>query len=88
MGLPKTLRPDAKGRVTLGSLAKGATGFAVSIDKHQRIVLEPLIEIPAHEKWLFDNKAALSQVKKGVDDAAKGNIVKKDFSIYLKKDEK
>lgn len=82
MAHAKTLRPDAKGRITLGSLAKGATGFSVSIDKQQRIVLEPLVEIPAREKWLFENKAALNQVKKGIQDAADGKITKKDFSQF------
>ena len=79
----KTLRPDSKGRITLGSLSDGVSGFKMTVDKQQRIILEPLVEIPAHEKWLFDNPIALRQIQKGVDDAAKGRVVKQDFSQYL-----
>ena len=83
MALAQKLRLDSKGRVTLGMLAKGATAFYVSVDKDHRIILEPLVEIPAREKWLFENKAALNQVKKGIHDAAKGKVKKHDFSKYL-----
>jgi hypothetical protein len=79
----KTLRPDAKGRINLGALAKGISGFNVSVDNEQRIILEPLVEIPAKEQWLFNNPEALNQVKKGLQDAGNGQLTKKDFSQYL-----
>lgn len=68
----KMLRPDAKGRIALGELARGVSSFHVSLDKKQRIVLEPFSEIPAREKWLFDNKKALASVLHGIEDSAKG----------------
>ena len=68
----KMLRPDSKGRITLGALAKGVSGFRVFVDEDQRIVLEPYTEIPAREKWLFDNPQALNQVRKGLADSAAG----------------
>jgi len=83
----RTLRPDAKGRISLGSLSEGVSGFKVTVDKQHRIILEPLVEIPAHEKWLFNNPTALRQVQKGMEDAAQGRVVKRDFSSYLKDDE-
>lgn len=84
----KTLRPDAKGRVTLGSLADGISGFHVKVDAKQRIILEPLVEIPASEKWLFDNPEALAQVKKGLKDAATGKHNDLgDFSQFLDLDD-
>jgi hypothetical protein len=70
----KIVRPDAKGRITLGSLAQGVSSYIVSKDKYDRIILEPRVEIPAKEKWLFDNKTALTQVKKGMEDSAAGRI--------------
>ncbi len=79
----KTLRPDSKGRITLGNLAKGVSGFKMTVDKQQHIILEPLVEIPAREKWLFDNQTALNQVRKGIQDAAQGKVTKKDFSHHL-----
>lgn len=65
----KVLRPDSKGRVALGGLAKGVSSFHVSIDG-DRIILEPYAEIPAREKWLFENKSALASVKRGLAQSA------------------
>lgn len=80
---PRTLRPDSKGRVTLGSLSEGVSGFRVSVDLQHRIILEPLVEIPAREKWVFKNPEILGQIKQGIEDAAQGKITKRDFSQYL-----
>ncbi len=85
----KTIKPDIKGRIYLGKLAEGVSGFAVSIDKHHRIILDPLVEIPAREKWLFDNKAALKMVKQGLDDAAEGRTHNLgSFAKHLDEDDK
>lgn len=73
----RIVRPDAKGRITLGSLAHGISSYLVTKDKHNRIILEPRVEIPAKEKWLFDNKEALKQVKKGLEDSAAGRLKKR-----------
>jgi hypothetical protein len=79
----KTVRPDAKGRITLGHLAHGVSSYSVTQDRHNRIILEPRVEIPANEKWLFDNKAAMKQVKQGLEDSAAGRVKNKgSFSKY------
>jgi hypothetical protein len=83
MHAQRTLRPDSKGRISLGHLASSVSGFKMAVDEQHRIILEPLVEIPAREKWLFDNPTVLRQVQKGIDDAAKGKVFKKDFSEYL-----
>jgi hypothetical protein len=70
----KHIKPDAKGRIYLGQLAEGISGFKVEVDKDHRIILEPMVEIPAREKWLFDNKAALKSVKQGLEEAKKGEL--------------
>ena len=72
MKLNKVLRPDSKGRVTLGEYAKGVSAFHIVVDGQDRIILEPYVEIPAREKWLFDNPRALKKVKKGLIDSAAG----------------
>ncbi|MCP4475571.1 MAG: hypothetical protein GY821_13605 [Gammaproteobacteria bacterium] len=72
----KMLRPDAKGRITLGHLADGVSGFAVTIKNH-KIILEPFSEIPSHEKWLFDNKLEMEKLKKGLKEAERGNLINK-----------
>ena len=65
----KTVSPDAKGRITLGNLAKGVSGFNMIVDEEHRIILEPLVEVPAREKWLYENKKTLKQVQQGLSDA-------------------
>ncbi len=84
----RTLRPDSKGRITLGALSDGISGFKVTVDDERRIILEPLIEIPAREKWLFENPMALGQLKQGIEDAANGKITQRDFSQYLNQNNK
>ena len=67
-----TIRPDAKGRITLGTLARGVSSFHATVDAAGRIILEPFAEIPAREKWLFENKEALAAVKEGLRQAGEG----------------
>ncbi|MEX0914457.1 MAG: hypothetical protein WD397_04645 [Wenzhouxiangellaceae bacterium] len=66
------LRPDAKGRINLGKLAQGVSSFRARRTEDGNIILEPFTEIPAREKWLFDNEVALGAVKAGLEQAAAG----------------
>ena len=75
--LPRMVRPDAKGRIALGHLADGISGFNMSTTSDHKIILEPYTEIPAREKWLFDNTAALGKLKQGIKDAAAGRVSSK-----------
>ncbi|MDX2437612.1 MAG: hypothetical protein QNL88_11245 [Acidobacteriota bacterium] len=79
----KVLRPDSKGRICLGKLAQGISSFRVSVDDRQRIVLEPYAEIPATEKWLFENPDARESVRRGLDDADQGRVADRgSFAQY------
>jgi len=71
----RTVRPDSKGRVTLGSLAKGVSSFSAYKDKCGRIVLELQVEVPAREAWLWKNRAAVNAVRQGLKDSAAGRLV-------------
>lgn len=83
----KVVRPDSKGRITLGRLAKGVSGYKVTETEDHKIILEPQVEIPAREKWLYDNKTAHRKVAQGLQDAAEGRLVKKgSFSKYTDDD--
>lgn len=85
--LNKMLRPDSKGRITLGRLAEGVSSFSVRKDKDNRIILEPYAEIPIREKWLFDSKIALKKVKQGIKEAASNQLVEKgSFAQYADDD--
>jgi len=70
----KVLRPDSKGRISLGKLARGVSSFRVTVDDQQRIVLEPYAEVPATEKWLFENSAARQSLVRGLADAENGRV--------------
>jgi hypothetical protein len=69
-----TIRPDTKGRIALGKLARGVSSFHATLDDEGRIILEPFAEIPAREKWLFENKSALTAVREGLDQSAQGKV--------------
>ncbi|NTV72608.1 MAG: hypothetical protein HGA66_00165 [Holophaga sp.] len=73
----KSLRPDSKGRITLGSLAAGASSFKAYRDGKGRIILEPQVEVPAAEAWLWNNSEAMKAVQKGLKDSSEGRIVER-----------
>ena len=80
-----TVRPDAKGRVTLGALAKGVSSYRISAEADGRLILEPYVEIPARERWVYDNPQALASLERGIADAAAGRVKSRgSFSKYLK----
>jgi len=66
------LRPDAKGRITLGKVAEGVSSYQASIDPEGRILLEPFAEIPARERWLHKTPVALKLVLQGLKESAEG----------------
>lgn len=79
-----SVRPDAKGRITLGALAKGVSSFKIVPQENGALLLEPYAEIPAREKWLFENKEALAQVQQGLKEAREGELHDLgDFSHYI-----
>ncbi len=70
----KTVRPDSKGRITLGKLLDGVSSLRVTVDDENRIILEPYREVPQREAWLYENKAALEQLRAGIQQAAEGSV--------------
>jgi len=79
-----TLRPDKKGRISLGEFAKGVSSFSVEQDEIGRIILDPQVEIPLREKWLYANKKALRSVLKGIEESSKGKLKKrKSYASFV-----
>jgi hypothetical protein len=78
------LRPDAKGRITLGKLAEGVSSYRARRQPDGKIVLEPFVEIPAEERWLYDNRNALESVRRGIADAKAGRLTRKSFKKHPK----
>jgi hypothetical protein len=78
-----TVRPDSKGRIALGALAKGVSSFRVHKEEDGRVVLEPFVEIPERERWLYKNPEALAMVEQGLRESAEGKThYLGDFSQY------
>lgn len=50
-----------------------------------KIILEPLIEIPVEEHWLYKNPEAMASLIRGLGDIKKGKVSKldRDFSRFL-----
>ncbi len=85
----KTVRPDSKGRITLGKRAKGFSGYTLRERDDGSILLEPLVEVSAKEAWLFRNKEALASVKRGLEQSAQAKTKSLgSFSKYLKDEKK
>ena len=77
---------DKKHRVAVGRVVGiSVSSYRIYRNKVGQIILDPLVTIPAHEAWLFKNKAAMQRVKEGLEDARKGRLTKakEDYSTYL-----
>lgn len=82
------MRPDSKGRITLGTLTKEYSGYTLKESADGTILLEPLVELPAREAWLFKNKETLASVEKGLKESAEGKTKSLgSFANHLKDDD-
>ena len=70
----KTVRPDSKGRITLGKLLNGVSSVRVMVEEDGKIILEPYTEIPMREAWLYNNPEAFEKVSKGIRQASAGSL--------------
>ncbi len=67
---------DERNRLTLAELPEGSKRVRIYKNDRGEVLLQPVIEIPASEAWLFRNEEALESVKKGLKDASEGKISK------------
>jgi hypothetical protein len=68
----------------LGALAKGISSYRVHKEEGGRLVLEPFVEIPERERWLYKNPEALAMVERGLRESAEVNTVRMgSFAQYL-----
>ena len=67
---------DAKGRVTLGG---HFANRAVIVENRSddEVIVRLARVIPEREAWLYENPKALASVRRGLDQARKGNVAKK-----------
>ena len=75
MGIMAILRPDSKGRISLGATAANVSSYKMTIEANGKIILEPYVEIPLSEKWVLEDKELLEKLKmQRKDDQSKDNI--------------
>jgi hypothetical protein len=78
-----SLTLDSKKRISLTKLLPpGNIRSVQAYTEGHRIVLEPMMEIPVDEAWLFENKGALKKVLTGL--SQKGSVKRGSFSRYTK----
>ena len=75
------VKPDAKKRVILSKapVAEGVT-YHIYCNEIGQIVLDPHINIPASEVWLYKNREALEAVEVGLREAAEEKVSKIDLN--------
>lgn len=88
MPAQKKLIPDDRGRITLGELAKGVSSYIATFAQDGTVTLTPMVEIPARERWLWDNKDAMAMVQRGLEQSAAGKTKPLNLSTLAEDDER
>lgn len=65
-------KADSKKRLSMGPAMIKGVSYAIYRNKIGQIILDPVVTIPASKAWLFQNKKALTSVKRGLEDSAAG----------------
>ena len=67
------MKPDNKSRISLGraQVDRGIT-YRIYRNKAGQILLDPCLQVPVGEAWLFKNKKALKAVMTGIRQAEEG----------------
>ena len=86
-GTTLVFRPDGKGRITLGKLAEGVSGYTATVSADGELHLVPHVEIPAREMWIFENPAVLMAIQQGMQQSREGAVVERDFSQFASDDD-
>lgn len=80
---------DAKQRICLGRLLskeerKVFSSFRV-YREYGKIILEPLIEVPAKSHWIYTDPEAMASLQRGLEDIKEGRIseLNRDFSKFI-----
>lgn len=71
------VKSDDKRRVMLKRVKKSSAMYRIYENSLGQVFLDPIVTIPASEAWLFEDKALLATVQKGIRESIKGVVVKK-----------
>lgn len=79
---------DSRRRVNLNKLLPEGNIHAVNAYKEgNKIILEPMVEIPAYESWLYENPKALKSIQKGIKEAKEGKLKERPSYAEFSDDE-
>jgi len=67
---------DNRNRLTLGGLLRNFKRVLIYKNDLGEVLVRPVVEIPASDLWIFQNKEAFKSVQKGLKDASEGKISK------------
>ena len=65
----------------MGSVLSGISRFKIFRGNGGDFLLRPVVEIPAQEAWLYNNKNALKMVRRGLQESAQGKARKLNVSL-------
>ncbi len=80
------VKPDSRRRVVLPetTLADKDIVYNVYTNSYGQIVLDPQVTIPASEAWIFEDKAALAALDKGIAESNNGQLIDRgSFAKYV-----
>ena len=88
---PLSLTLDSRNRVCLTPFLPEGLEVAsyLATQEGDKIILEPMAEIPAREAWLYQNPKALGSVLEGLKQAEEGRVseLNINYSEFLEDDE-
>lgn len=76
---------DSRNRITIPKkISEGLSHLYKIYEKNGNIILEPILEVPKEEQWLFDpkNKAVVNELKEALKQKADNEI---DLSLFEEK---
>lgn len=69
---PQIRTIDSKGRVNVGAEHAGLQ--VILEESPTELLLKPVKAVPLREAWLWENQAALESVRRGIEQAASGDL--------------
>lgn len=76
------LNLDGRNRVNLSKLLPNIEVHSVKAYREgNKIILEPMAEIPAHELWLYKNPEHLADVMEGLNQSSEGKTSASDIDF-------
>lgn len=85
---PRIVRPDSRGRISLGRYATGVSSFLLEELEDGALRLIPRVENPAREAWLDKNPQALESITRGLEDSKAGRTRSRgSFASYAEDDD-